>query len=202
MENTATPKQKMKWYHYLLGFLLVGFIVNLCSKSPKENETSTANASTPGTKTDSLSSSATEAPTSNWEYQEEVDKMTSKKKYLANIVSDNELNFEFPYNGGSHGSIMIRKKDGSTDIILRISKGQFMTDLDGVKVRLRFDDEPAFSVTGTQSSDNSSDLLFLSSESKIIDKLKKSKSLIVEAEFYNEGLRTLDFNIQGFEWKH
>lgn len=199
MENVNT-KKPLKWYQYLFGFLFVIFIANLCSNPKKENS-SKSNLNS-NSLTEEKATDKEETPSNKWYYNEDVDKMTSKKNHFATLVSENSLNFDFPYNGGSYGKLLVRKKDGSTNIMLSISKGQFMTGIEGVRVRLRFDQEPAFSVTGSQSSDYSSDLLFLSSESKIINKLKKSKSLIVEAEFYNEGRRTLDFNIEGFEWKH
>ncbi|HEY1056951.1 MAG TPA: hypothetical protein VGE24_17525, partial [Emticicia sp.] len=105
-------------------------------------------------------------------------------------------------NGGSEAYLMIRKKDGSTNIALRVSKGQFVSSIRGGSVRLRFDKEPPITISTSESSDGSSDILFLNSESKIISKLKKSTSLIIEAEFFNEGNRIIEFTTKDFKWNH
>lgn len=205
MESSKTAK-KIRWYHYVLGLFIIGVIGKACEdkskKEPTTNKVSTsADAFTDTTNYTPIEESAKKEPLTKWNYSEDSDKMTSKTIYYAEIQSENTLNFEFPYNGGSQPSLLIRKK-GSTDIILRISKGQFINSYDGVPVRLRFDEEPAFTVTANSAADGSSDILFLGSVSKILQKLKGHQKLIIEAQFYNEGNRTMDFDIEGFEWKH
>ncbi|MVN90445.1 hypothetical protein [Mucilaginibacter aquatilis] len=140
--------------------------------------------------------------TSKWTYKEEEDKMTSKKKYFADIEANNELNFDFPYDGGSTGSIMIRKKNGETDVMLSISKGQFNTGVDGTSITVRFDDDKPVTFECSEASDNSSDLLFINNTKKFISRLKKSKKMNVQAEFYESGLQIMEFTTAGFVWAH
>jgi len=136
--------------------------------------------------------------TSKWDYSEDTDAMTGKIKKWATITSPDELLFDFPYNGGSYLTLTVRKKDGSTDVYLRISKGQFLTN-DKV-ARLKFDDQQPITVGLIEPDDYSSDLVFLSGVSTIVNRMKKSKKLIVEVPFYQEGKRQCTFDISNFKW--
>ena len=135
-----------------------------------------------------------------WEYSEEVDKMTSKKIKFASIIANNLLQFDFPYDGGSLASIFLRKKDNKTDIFLTVSKGQFHGGINGGYFRARFDDAPPKKYSFSEPSDGSSDMIFLSPENEIISKMKKSKKLIIEVEFYDNGSKQIEFDVDGLQW--
>lgn len=139
---------------------------------------------------------------SDWEFTDETDKMTSKKKYYGAINATELLHFKFPYNGGVIATFVVRKKDGGTDTYLKISKGQFNNTFDGGYVRVKFDSEDPKKYSFTGASDGSSDIIFISSSKNIITKLRTSKHMIIEAEFYNEGTRQIEFNTAGFVWNH
>ncbi|MFD1258944.1 hypothetical protein ACFQ3S_19220 [Mucilaginibacter terrae] len=157
-------------------------------------DTSTATETTTDTKKES---SANET---KWSYEEKVDKMTSEKTRFATIDSDNQLQFEFPYDGGSTATLLIRKNGKSNEVLLSISKGQFNTTSDGASVKVRFDDNKASTFSCSTSSDGSSDLLFINNENKFITKLKKAKKLIIQAEFYEAGLKEMEFSTAGLKW--
>lgn len=137
----------------------------------------------------------------HWEYSISEDKMNSSIRKIAYLNSSNLLEFDFPYDGGSYGTISIRKENGRTDILFKISKGQFLSNvMDGVPVRLKFDDQKAITCTGTMPADYSSDVMFLSPTKTIIKKLKKSKKLYLEAGYYQSGNQVLEFDVSGFKW--
>ena len=136
-----------------------------------------------------------------WLYESEEDKMTSKKIKYASVIANELLQFNFPYNGGSTAILNIRKKGGVTDMYLTISKGQFNSTYDGGYIRLRFDNNPPKKYSFSPASDASTDVIFINSVNEIISKLKKSKTLIIETEFYNEGIRQIEFGVQGLEWE-
>lgn len=139
---------------------------------------------------------------SKWEYDNGVDDMSGKPRVSAFINSEDKLKFDFPYNGGSTATLQVRKqsKDG-TKVILRIDKGQFLCRYDGCSVSLKFDNASPFSVSASEPSDHSSTALFLGNEKRIIQELKKSKTLKVEALFFHEGSRVMTFKPYGLEWK-
>lgn len=64
--------------------------------------------------------------------------MTSKKQYFADLVANDELTFDFPYDGGSIATLILRKKRGENNVILKISKGRFIHNYEGGSIKVRF----------------------------------------------------------------
>jgi hypothetical protein len=137
-----------------------------------------------------------------WLYTEREDKMTSKSMYFAKIEADELLQFKSPYDGGATATFVIRYNgEGFGNIYLTISQGQFMTHSSGTYYRVRFDESEAKSYKVSTPSDGSSTLVFFSYYD-LLDKIKKSKKMLIQAEFYQEGLRTMEFNISNLKWEH
>lgn len=139
----------------------------------------------------------------NWTYTEDIDKMDNSKQFGAGTNSLNELQFQPPYDGGSKFFLVIRKGKDAPDVYIRASKGQFITGIAGeTKYRLKFDDEKPINVSASFTDDGRADIAFLSPANKIIEKLKHSNKLIIEAIFYQEGYKTIEFNVSSFKWEH
>lgn len=139
-----------------------------------------------------------------WDYSTETDEMNDSKSRFASLVSDNVIEFDFPYNGGSTMRLTVRymKKYG-TDVILRISSGQFLcSEYNGTNfVRVRFDDGTAMKYRTLEPADGSSDQLFLTNAKKFISLAKKAKVIKIEAPFYQEGNRVFTFSVdKPLEW--
>jgi hypothetical protein len=193
-----TKKYLSQFYMKKL-FTLLALAAFLTSCGSSGSSTSSDSTSTDT----SATASAKEAGTDNsskWSYKEKEDKMTSTKTHYASISSDNELEFEFPYNGGSNGTITLRKGAEELSVILGISKGQFNTGVESTPIKVRFDDGKVLTYDCSESSDGSSDILFIPSEKKFIAKLKKSKKMIIQAEFYDAGLKEMEFTTAGLKW--
>ena len=143
-------------------------------------------------------------PTTKWEYNETVDEMTDKTTYIARVISENEVDFEFPYSGGSKLFLFLRNDPQyGKDVFIKISKGQFNSSiLDGQKIKVRFDEDKAFDVNCNTPSDHSSDVLFLTGYRKIVDRLKTAKTMKISVEFFNEGKRTFTFDVKDLKWEH
>lgn len=185
-------------------FFGLAVIANLGKDDKKVAETAsivTQKDSTANTNSEITSQSETpkEIP-SSWSFSEDVDKMTSKKILYASVTAKEELQFEFPYNGGSVATLTIRKKDGANNIYLQVTKGQFNSTYDGGNVRIKFDQNPPKRYSFSSASDASTDIIFINSTKDIISKLKSAKTLIIETEFYNEGNRQIEFDVAGFTW--
>ena len=142
-----------------------------------------------------------EANASYWRYGEDKDEMTDKITYLAKIESDNRVQFDFPYDGGSTLELVIRRKKGvSKDVYIKISKGQFNSIYSvGGYVTVRFDDKPAKKYSISESLTHDSDVRFLSNESQFIKELGTAKVLKIQADFFQEGSRTFTFKVQNFK---
>jgi hypothetical protein len=151
---------------------------------------------------DTLSSAAVVDNSYNWNYSEDEDKMTSKKVYYAQVAAKDRLHFDFPYDGGSIANLNIRKKQSGIDIYLTVSKGQFNSRYEDNYVTLRFDNLPAKRYEFLESSSGDNDIVFLSNEASVINKLKKHNKLLIEAEFYQSGNHVMEFDISNFKWNH
>ncbi len=171
--------------------------ISMCVDGSSETESSSIQENSQG-KTEKVKVK------SNWEYSEFMDQMEDDTTYIASIESENSVDFEFPYNGGSYMTLSIRKSPQyGNDVYIKIDKGQFNSDyMLGSNVKLKFDDEKAFSVSAKYPSDGSTDMLFIGNYNKLLPKIKAAKTLKIQAEFFMEGNNTFIFDIENFVWEH
>lgn len=176
----------------LIGVLVIGVIAWICTPSTTD-QVSTTDVPT-------IDTTVLSGPIINWVYDDIVDDMDNSTTKIASIKSDNTITFEWPYEDNTF-QLNIRKKKSSIDIYIRCTKCHFLTSISNDKTyRLKFDDRAPINVYANGSSSGDTDLVFLGSVTKVIDLLKKSSKLIVEAEFYNDGLRRIEFTTTGLEW--
>lgn len=135
----------------------------------------------------------------NWEYDSTENKMGEKVKF-ASVKASELVFFDFPYSGGSTGAITIRKKRGDLDIYFTISRGQIDTDIDETLIRVKFDNEKPVTYSMSESEDGSSDILFFNSESSLLKKIRKSKRMVVEVPFYQNGVKQFEFRVKNLNW--
>lgn len=135
-----------------------------------------------------------------WQYEERKDEMSNEISYFAYVESTNKIEFEFPYQGGSTFTLAIRNIKGANDAILVVSKGHFMHNLMGNEyLRVKFDAEETFNLPFASSNDGKANRIFLETN-LLLDKLKKSKKLMIEAPFFNAGRKIIKFDIEGLKW--
>jgi hypothetical protein len=142
------------------------------------------------------------APASKWTYQEYSDPMHGTKSNHAKITSENEADLDFPY-GRQSASIELRRDPRlGLDVMFVVAEGQIMCrTYDDTYVSVKFDAGPVQRFRCTDASAGSSNVVFLGSASSFIAKLKESKSVMLEAEFYRSGRRQFTFETAGLEWK-
>ncbi len=151
----------------------------------------------------SASNSANDGqPKENWQYSQDSDKMTSKIKYFASADATEQLQLKAPYDGGVTATILVRNTTGANEVLLKISKGQFLASIDGENIQVRFDTAKAETYSSVGPSDYSSTILFISSSAKFIASLKKAKKLLIGAEMYDNGVQQMEFNVEGLKWNH
>ena len=121
----------------------------------------------------------------SWEYDESKDEMRGTKAQYAYLKSDNRVDFDFPYDGGSFLQITLRKNDNNpSDVMFAISKGQFHCNsiTDSCFASVKFDDGSIQNIELAGSADHSSEVMFISHQNdvnKFISELKTSKNLII-----------------------
>jgi hypothetical protein len=137
----------------------------------------------------------------SWAYSEEKDRMEGTTIYFASCISANQIDFAFPYNGGSFFTLWIRNGSIGNEVILQVSKGQFIASfMSSNSLKVKFDNEKPVSFQYNSPSDGSMSQIFIDNPNRFLKKLKRSKKLMIEASFYNEGNRVIEFNVEGLKW--
>lgn len=137
-----------------------------------------------------------------WTYDKSADQLSGGSIISAATVSTNSVNFSAPYDGGSTLEIYLRKHPRSgTDALISISKGQIVCDVsDGCPIHVRFDGGKARTFTGWIPTDYSSTALFLRPTGAFIAGLARSKKVVIEVEFFEQGRQQFTFNTAGLHW--
>lgn len=134
-----------------------------------------------------------------WDYAQQIDEMRGKITKTASLHAEDLIHFGFPY-GDETATLIVRNSPvHGKDVLLAISNGQFMCDMDGSSVTVKFDDKKPTLFATNGPSDHSSTIIFIQNYTKFVSELEKSNQLIIEAEFYQEGHRQIKFNTQGFD---
>lgn len=140
----------------------------------------------------------TQVQIKKWDLTTNQDEMDDSKSYWYSLQSDNYANFDFPYEGNSYLTITVRwmKKYGY-DVLLEITKGQMVgNEYNGTNyVRVRFDGGKVQKFYYNEPNDGSSNLVFLRNAQKFIEKCKSAKDIIIEQEFYQEGIHQFKFHV-------
>lgn len=204
--KTAVKKTLGLW---LISFIVLMILVSITTPDEKV-ENKNANIQNSSEEIDNTTVASQPKPVdkqevakpSNWWYDAEVDKMRGTKSYFAGVKSLNSANFDFPYQGKSHLNIQVRNKNSKNEVIFIIDKGQFDCGFDGCQIAVKFDNGSVQKYRVSNADNGVSTVLFLSNNSNgFIKKLKSSKSVMIEANFYQEGAEQFEFNIEGLEWK-
>ena len=140
-------------------------------------------------------------PYTPWVYKVDTDKATSKHSYIALAKATNKLNFASPYDGGSTGTVMVKSVGKKNEVVLTIDKGKFVGG-DEHPVSVKFDERFPIKFEATETSKDTPNVLTIEPSSRFIRKLKRSKKLIVQVEFYASGYKEMEFDVRDLKWNH
>jgi len=188
-----------KRWHFALAALVSLILVG--SFVPKEGGNSQP-ATVAAASNSEPSAAATETPSaSNWSYREDKDEMRGDTAKFARVTSENEVNLDFPY-GVVQGHLTIRKrKEDGLSIMFGVDEGQILChSFSNGHVSVKFDDQPIKRYGCTDTSDGSSNVIFILNETGFLNNLKKSKKVIIEAEFFQQGNQQFTFKTEGLKW--
>lgn len=138
-----------------------------------------------------------------WVYATQEDDMSGKSVHTARVASTNTFSFDFPYAGRQRAELLIRRHPRwGNDVVLRIEKGQILChSYSSCPVRIRFDDAPARTFSGTEPADNSSETVFIPGYDNFTRKLAAAKRMRVEFNVYQQGSVMAEFDVSGFDRK-
>ena len=142
----------------------------------------------------------------HWIERTSQDDMTDATNVWMSLLSDNQHEFEFPYNGGSKLQIEVRyRKQDGTQVILTLSRGQLQTsDFNGGhNVIVRFDDDVPMTFSTSEPADYSSSYLFLKNPRKFINRAKTAKKIKIQVPVYDEGQPVFEFTpAEPLKWEY
>lgn len=137
-----------------------------------------------------------------WEYRENIDEMRGTKMEFAQLTSENAVEFPFPYNGGSHLLLVIRKSAGQTELLIQTLNGQFSSSYGGTyQVSTKADSGSIRQWPANEPDNYSTDILFVSDPRGFIKMLQGAARVFVELEFYDSGRQQFKFNPAGLDKK-
>lgn len=181
----------------IVGVFFLVLCINMCNSITTSNGTY-LDSDTAVIDTALYGNTPIEVEKKTWSLQTKQDEMDDSKSYWYSLQSDNYANFDFPYEGDSYLTITVRwmKKYGY-DVLLEITDGQMVGDeYNGTNyVRVRFDGGKVQKFYYNEPNDGSSNLVFLRNAQKFIEKCKNAKDIIIEQEFYQEGVHQFKFHV-------
>ena len=181
----------------IVGVSFLVLCINMCNSITTSNGTY-LDSDTAVIDTALYGNTPIEVEKKTWSLQTKQDEMDDSKSYWYSLQSDNYANFDFPYEGDSYLTITVRwmKKYGY-DVLLEITKGQMVgNEYNGTNyVRVRFDGGKVQKFYYNEPNDGSSNLVFLRNAQKFIEKCKNAKDIIIEQEFYQEGVHQFKFHV-------
>ena len=142
---------------------------------------------------------------SNWNYGQNVDKMSGEVTKWAMSDSLNKVSMAFPYHGGSEGTIIAFEKN----VKLYFTKGQVMcSNYSGCTIRVKFDDEQPVLYTAVGPENGQYNHIYLGAEGygypgakTFLTKLKTAKRVMISVEMYRENNPVWEFNVSEFNPK-
>ena len=181
----------------IVGVSFLVLCINMCNSITTSNGTY-LDSDTAVIDTALYGNTPIEVEKKTWSLQTKQDEMDDSKSYWYALQSDNYANFDFPYEGDSYLTITVRwmKKYGY-DVLLEITDGQMVgNEYNGANyVRVRFDGGKVQKFYYNEPNDGSSNLVFLRNAQKFIEKCKNAKDIIIEQEFYQEGVHQFKFHV-------
>jgi len=137
----------------------------------------------------------------NWEYRDNIDRMSGETTKRASLDSDNKTFLRYPYDSAKSTIRLIENKEIGTILGISISDGLMGEVKDYGKLRVKFDDELAMSISGKYTK-NSFLINDNATRDTFIEKLKNAKKVLIEIHIYNNGNSIFEFSPYGLEWSN
>lgn len=198
----------MKWVLIILGvfvlLIILGNIVGDDEQTGQDGKKVNDTVAVADTKGKVEDEKINEKDILTWHYESSMDEMTDTKNVWASLKSDNYIEQEFPYEGDTYATIIIRymKKYG-TDVILEIDRGQIVgIDVNATNfVSAKFDDAVPRKYYFDNAADMSTEQVFLRNAKDFINRCKSAKVIKVDIPMFQAGRPVFTFRVdKPLEW--
>lgn len=208
MEETKKKNGCMKWALIIFGvFILLIILGNILGDEEQTGQdgkkvNDTVAVAATEDKVDDKNKNDKDLIT--WHYESSMDEMTDTKNVWASLKSDNYIEQEFPYEGDTYATIIVRymKKYG-TDVILEIDKGQIVgIDVNATNfVSAKFDDAEPRKYYFDNAADMSTEQVFLRNAKDFINRCKSAKVIKIDIPMFQAGRPVFTFHVdKPLEW--
>lgn len=139
-----------------------------------------------------------------WQYSTSApDKMTGEITSSATLVSETTLKFDFPYKDSVASLLLTRtteKNNKARDsVFVQVTKGQFLCRL-SCTVSVKFDGGAIEKYSANMPHDGITTYIFLRDPKPFIERLRTSKRVIIEADFFKNSGTQMEFSPKGLRW--
>jgi hypothetical protein len=136
----------------------------------------------------------------NWQYDSYSDALSKGSVKAATVSSENQLSFDFPYQGLQSVRLMLRNHpQHGRDVILRIEQGQIICSSYSCPISVVFDDGKPLRFEGTEPTDNSTEVVFIPAYSTFLKRLATAKTMRIGFTVHQEGQQVAEFKVKGFD---
>jgi len=186
---------------WFIGIIVVLAAIGQCSSPSSTSQSSPAVSNPNKAKESQVAPPPPPQPGAQWRYKQESDPMTSAVTRYAQVVSTNTVNFQRPYSGSQHATLLLREHPRhGKDVIMSIERGQILCrSYEDCTVLVRFDDQKPVTYSGVGPADNSTESVFIRNYSKFTTSLKKAKRVRISTNIYQEGAPIFEFDISDFD---
>ncbi len=208
VEQSTVPPVNDNFIKFILIILGIVFFVAFlflmiksCGNSPQHNHNNVDSAMVLGNDSDTQivdSIDKTTTPSysgSSWNFEFEQDKMDNSKRIYARITSDNVVGLDY---SSTDATICVRymKKYGY-EALITLSSGQIFGNEYNQDnyILVKFDDGRAKKYYFDETSDGSSETVFIRKKSDFIAHCKKSKKIRIEIPIFDNGRQVFDFKV-------
>jgi len=143
-----------------------------------------------------------EVEVSNWRFsfiEDDMSKKTIKRLY---IESTNSFFFDWPHDGEQKAILVLRKHPRwGQHVILSIQRGIFSCSSGaGCLVNVKFDEGKIAAYRAFNPASGEHTQIIIWDYDRFVSELKTAKKLYIEAMFYGEGTRVLEFDVAGLKF--
>lgn len=208
MEETKKKNGCMKWALIILGvfilLIILGNIFGDSEQTSQDGEKANDTVAVAATEDKVEDENKNDKDLITWHYESSTDEMTDTKNVWASLKSDNYIEQEFPYEGDTYATIIIRyMKRYGTDVILKIDMGQIVgLDINTSNyVTARFDDAEPKKYYFDDAADMSTEQVFLRNAKDFINRCKSAKVIKVDIPMFQAGKPVFTFHVdKPLEW--
>lgn len=185
-----------------VSLILVGFTAPSPDSVPSKAANAAAEPSTAASASNNGEAKATAGPEGKWSYSEQKDEMRGAVTRFAELDAENTIQLDFPY-GEQRGRMLVRQSPQfGFDILVGVPSGQIMChSFSNSRINVKFDDGPIERFACTDASDGTNNMVFVRNARGFLAKLKKSERVVIEAEFFQNGMQQMVFETANLKWE-